>query len=98
MSKLLTGTVCKKINVKYVLHTVPVKSLNPPTHSRDLIYLNFYIRKCVFRPLNVCRNKMYDFYLIHLHTIPHNDRMKTGFLEMFANVLKMNRYLIYISI
>jgi hypothetical protein len=29
------------------------------------------------------------FFLINLHTIPRNDKAKTAFLEMFANVLKI---------
>ena len=30
------------------------------------------------------------FFLINLHTLPHNDKAKTRFLEMIANVLKLN--------
>lgn len=47
-----------------------------PVCIHAVLYIYFQIKKMLLCPIN-------------LHTVPHNDKMKTYFLDIFANFLEM---------
>jgi hypothetical protein len=72
----------------------------------NVLYVPSQIRK-VFRPLDffhilerynlILQWIIFNIFIINLHTILHNDKVKTGFLEKFSTFIKhRNTYLIYI--